>query len=240
MARSEPRLIVALDLPLPRLHGLVERLEPERCVLKLGAGPFLRGGPRLVERLVDAGYRVFLDLKFHDIPSVVAEACAAAAALGVWMVDVHAAAGPEALAAARAALGRRSGRPLLVAVTVLTSMDRRSGTSTDRGIEAQVQEYARMAGEHGADGVVCSVREARAVRRAQGAEFLLVTPGIRTAATVAGDDQRRTATPAEALAAGADYLVVGRPVVQAADPLAALQRLESQCRAVAQTPGDRA
>lgn len=222
-----PRLIVALDLPLPRALALVERLDPDCCALKIGLGPFLSGGPGFVERLVHSGYRVFLDLKFHDIPSVVAESCARAATLGVWMVDVHAAAGPQAVAAARAALDGYTVRPLLVAVTVLTSMVQPPGA---RSAEAVVLDYARMAAEHGADGVVCAVSEAPAVRAAQGAGFCLVTPAIRPNGSEAGDDQRRTATPTEAVTAGADFLVVGRPIVHAVDPRAALACITSELR----------
>ena len=234
MKSSDPRLIVALDLPLPRMLALVEQLDPARCALKIGPGPFLGGGPELVERLVRSGYRVFLDLKFHDIPSVVAEACNKAAALGVWMIDVHAAAGPQALAAARAALESHTTRPLLMAVTVLTSMEQPPGA---RAVERQVLEYACMAAEHGADGVVCSAGEARALRAAQGREFCLVTPGIRPVGHALADDQRRTATPTEAVTAGADYLVVGRPVVRAADPLAALARIEAELHAAQPASG---
>lgn len=221
----DPRLIVALDLPLPRALALVERLDPACCALKIGLGPFLGGGPGFVERLVQDGYRVFLDLKFHDIPSVVAAACARAAALGVWMVDVHAAAGPQAMAAARAVLDRYTVRPLLVAVTVLTSMAQSPGA---RSTETVVLDYARMAAGHGADGVVCAVSEAAAVRAAEGAGFCLVTPAIRPSGSAAEDDQRRTATPTEAVIAGADYLVVGRPIVRAVDPRVALARITAE------------
>jgi len=185
----------------------------------------------LVRELVDRGFRVFLDLKFHDIPNTVAQACAAATRLGVWMLNVHASGGPAMLAAAReavdrAAAGTGRAKPHLIAVTVLTSL--RAADLSATGIadvpEAQVLRLAKLAQTNGLDGVVCSSREAAKLRAACGPQFLLVTPGIRPAGADA-HDQARTATPSEAIAAGADYLVIGRPITQAPDPQAALESI---------------
>ncbi len=230
-----PRLVVALDYPSaePAL-ALARRLTPARCRLKVGSELFVREGPVLVRALVDLGYAVFLDLKFHDIPNTVAAACRAAAALDVWMVNVHALAGGAALAAAREAVSAAPRPPLLVAVTVLTSHG--AGDLAELGLDAQperlAERLAALAQRHGLDGAVCSAREATALRRQLPSEFRLVTPGIRPEWAVAGD-QRRVVTPRRALQAGADYLVVGRPVTGAGDPLAALARIEEELQAVA-------
>ena len=175
------------------------------------------------------GFEVFVDLKFHDIPNTVAAACRAAASDGAWMLDVHASGGRRMMEAAREALTPFSQRPLLVAVTVLTSMDARDlaevGVPADP--EAQVLRLALLARDSGMDGVVCSPREARLLREHCGPGFVLVTPGVRPP-TAAADDQSRIATPAEAVAAGAHYLVIGRPITQAADPVAALSSIIEQ------------
>jgi orotidine-5'-phosphate decarboxylase len=183
--------------------------------------------------MVERGFRVFLDLKFHDIPNTAAQACAAATRLGVWMLNVHAAGGAAMLEAAREAVARTAAelgrpRPLLIAVTVLTSL-------ADADLEAigmagptaaAAQRLALLAQRAGLDGVVCSAREARELRQACGADFRLVTPGIRPAGS-ARDDQARIITPEAAIAAGADYLVIGRPITQADDPLAALAAINA-------------
>ena len=222
---AERPLIVALDYPdAPSARAFVARVRPEACRLKVGKELFVAAGPGFVAELVDQGFSVFLDLKFHDIPNTVAQACKAAARLGVWMMNVHASGGPRMLAAAREALAGEGGqRPLLIAVTVLTSM----GAEELRAIgvqiepEDQVLRLARLTREAGLDGVVCSAREAARLRGEMGPDFALVTPGIRPAGSEAGD-QTRILTPSQALSAGADYLVIGRPSTQAADPLAAL------------------
>jgi orotidine-5'-phosphate decarboxylase len=222
---AERPLIVALDYPdAPSARAFVARVRPEACRLKVGKELFVAAGPGFVAELVDQGFSVFLDLKFHDIPNTVAQACKAAARLGVWMMNVHASGGPRMLAAAREALAGEGGqRPLLIAVTVLTSM----GAEELRAIgvqiepEDQVLRLARLTREAGLDGVVCSAREAARLRGEMGPDFALVTPGIRPAGSEAGD-QTRILTPSQALSAGADYLVIGRPITQAADPLAAL------------------
>jgi orotidine-5'-phosphate decarboxylase len=229
---SDPRIVVALDYadPAPAL-ALAGAVTPAQCRLKVGKELFTRAGPALVEALVGRGYDVFLDLKFHDIPNTVARACAAAAQLGVWMVNVHALGGRRMMEAAREALERHPGprRPLLTAVTILTS-----ATESDLreiGLEgppaAHVQRLASLAQAAGLDGVVCSAREAAALRRGLGPAFVLVTPGIRPAGSPP-DDQRRTATAAQAVRYGADYLVIGRPVTAATDPMSALRTLNSE------------
>lgn len=227
---TEPRIIVALDYPeaAPAL-ALAERLDPTRCRLKVGKELFVAAGPKLVLQLVDRGYEVFLDLKFHDIPNTVAQACKAAARLGVWMLNVHASGGRAMLCAAREALEAVHPRPRLIAVTVLTSLARAdlAEIGLDLPPEEQVMRLARLSQAVGLDGVVCSAREAEGLRRELGPSFLLVTPGIRPAGS-AHDDQQRTLTPLAALRAGADYLVIGRPITRAPDPLAALQSLHDE------------
>jgi orotidine-5'-phosphate decarboxylase len=224
-----PRVIVALDFALPReAEELAMQLDPLTCRLKVGKELFVRGGPILIERLQGRGFDVFLDLKFHDIPNTVAAACRAAADLGVWMVNVHALGGGGMMDAAREALEHCRDRPLLIAVTVLTSHN--AGTLRQVGLEANPAELvgrlARLAHECGLDGVVCSAHEAPMLRSGEGDDFLLVTPGIRPAA--AQDDQRRIMTPAAALRAGSDFLVIGRPITAAPDPLKALASIHAE------------
>ena len=225
-----PRVIVALDLAsADAALEMARRLDPRRCRVKVGKELVTTGGPLLVTRLRAMGFEVFVDLKFHDIPNTVAAACRAAASDGAWMLDVHASGGRRMMEAAREALAPFSQRPLLVAVTVLTSMDARDlaevGVPADP--EAQVLRLALLARDSGMDGVVCSPREARLLREHCGPGFVLVTPGVRPP-TAAADDQSRIATPAEAVAAGAHYLVIGRPITQAADPVAALSSIIEQ------------
>lgn len=220
--------IIALDFPDPgAARRLVARLPAGGCRLKVGKELFVRGGPELVRELVGGGWEVFLDLKFHDIPNTVAGACRAAAELGVWMVNVHALGGSAMLMAAREAIGEARGRPLLTAVTVLTSHD--EATLAELGLAGPpgmaVDRLAALAVNAGLDGVVCSAQEAPRLR-ARHPSIRLVTPGIRPAGSAA-DDQRRVMTPSAALAAGADDLVVGRPVTAAADPAAALAALQA-------------
>ncbi len=229
MPANRPRVIVALDFADPaHAMALTDRLDPRQCAVKVGKELFVAAGPEAVRRLVERGFNVFLDLKFHDIPNTVAHACAAATRLGVWMVDVHAAGGRAMLTAARdavatAAAGQGGARPLLVAVTVLTSLDAaalaETGIAADPG--AQALRLATLAHDCGLDGVVCSAVEAPLLRTALGPDFTLVTPGIRPAGSTQ-DDQARIVTPGQALAGGASYLVIGRPITAAADPIAAL------------------
>lgn len=231
---NDPRIIVALDFSeaVPAL-ALSARLDPARCRLKVGKELFTRAGPDLVRSLTTRGFQVFLDLKYHDIPHTVARACEAAADLGVWMMNVHASGGSRMMAAAREALAARPQPPLLVAVTVLTSLE--ADDLLALGLPgdplAQVLRLAALAQAAGLDGAVCSPQEAPALRRAMGPAFRLVTPGIRPAGAEA-QDQRRITTPAEALRLGADYLVIGRPITQAADPLAALAAIEAEIAAL--------
>lgn len=226
----DPRVIVALDFAAaePAL-ALAARLDAGQCKLKVGKELFVTAGPELVRRLVDMGFPVFLDLKFHDIPNTVAQACLAAARLGVWMVNVHASGGARMMAAAREALEGVARPPKLIAVTVLTSMGREDLTEVGLDLEPaeQVARLAALTRAAGLDGVVCSAREATMLRQHLGSDFLLVTPGIRPAGAEVGD-QKRILTPSQALAAGADYLVVGRPITQADDPVAALQRINAE------------
>lgn len=210
--------------------ALAERLNPQQCRLKVGKELFTAAGPQLIERLQTLGFDVFLDLKFHDIPNTVAGACRAAQALGVWMVNVHASGGRRMLSAAREALEASTGsRPLLIAVTVLTSMEQSDlqEIGLDVTPQQQVLRLAQLTRDCGLDGVVCSAQEASVLKQACGADFRLVTPGIRPTGAQA-DDQRRVLTPAQALAAGADYLVIGRPISAAADPAAALAALVTE------------
>lgn len=223
----DPKIIVALDYSNEAAASqLVERLDPALCKLKVGKELFTAAGPAWVEHLVRQGYGVFLDLKFHDIPHTVAQACKAAASLGVWMVNVHALGGRAMMNAAREALENLPQRPKLIAVTVLTSMG--SDDLADLGISEEPQQLvrrlARLAQDCQLDGVVCSAQEASMLRQERGADFCLVTPGIRPA-SARKDDQKRIMTPADALRAGAHYLVIGRPITQAADPLQALQAI---------------
>jgi orotidine-5'-phosphate decarboxylase len=224
---SESRVIVALDYPdaAPAL-ALCSRLDPRLCRVKVGKELYTAAGPALIGKLRDAGFEIFLDLKYHDIPNTVAAACAAAADLGVWMVNVHALGGRAMMSAAREMLGKRQTRPRLIAVTVLTSMG--ALEMKDVGLAGDAQEaaarLARLAQGCGLDGVVCSPQEAPALRTELGDGFLLVTPGVRPA-TASKDDQQRVATPRQALAGGADYLVIGRPITRAPDPPAALRAI---------------
>jgi len=224
------RIIVALDFPAeePALE-LVRQLDPSLCRLKVGKELFTRLGPQFVRRVRDMGHEVFLDLKFHDIPNTVAAACRAAADLGVWMVNVHASGGRAMLLAARDELERHETRPLLVAVTVLTSLgaDDLAMIGWEPDPERQVLRLAALAQETGLDGVVCSPREVGALRQTQGTGFLLVTPGIRPATSEAGD-QKRIMTPGQAIAAGASYLVIGRPITAAHRPLEALESISAE------------
>jgi orotidine-5'-phosphate decarboxylase len=234
MIDAAPRVIVALDFANP-MHALAlaDRLDPRACALKVGKEMFVVAGPEPVRWMIERGFRVFLDLKFHDIPNTVAQACAAATRLGVWMLNVHAAGGATMLAAAReavasAAVAAGRARPLLIAVTVLTSLadDDLQAVGVDRSARDHALELARLAARCGLDGVVCSAVEAPALRASLGADFKLVTPGIRPAGS-RQDDQARILTPEGAVANGADFLVIGRPITQAADPLAALAAINA-------------
>ena len=225
---NEPGVIVALDYAdAQSALQFVNRIEPRSCRLKVGQELFTAAGPQLIEQLVRRGFGVFLDLKFHDIPHTVAQACKAASRLGVWMLSVHTLGGGTMLTAAREALGGINPRPLLIAVTVPTSMGREEleQLGISGGMEDAVLRLAHLAHQSGTDGVVCSGLEAPRLKKQFGREFCLVTPGIRPAQT-GHDDQLRVVTPRQAVLNGADYLVIGRPVTQAADPLRALQDIK--------------
>jgi len=234
-----PRIIVSLDFEnRQQALALAGTLDPSHCRVKVGKELFTRSGPAVVEELRGLGFDVFLDLKFHDIPHTVARACTAAAALGVWMLNVHASGGRAMLEAARAAVDAAGRRPLLVAVTVLTSLSAQDlrEVGVDAAPEEQVLRLAKLARAAGLDGVVCSAREAVPLRLTCGSGFCLVTPGIRPAGAAAGD-QKRVLTPGDAVRAGSDYLVIGRPVTRAPDPLQALIAIEDEInRAVRKQP----
>ena len=217
-------IIVALDFPnRDAALALADRLDPKLCRVKVGKELFTRCGPEIVAALGSRGFEVFLDLKFHDIPNTTAMAVKAAAELGVWMVNVHCSGGLRMLAACRETLDKLGGsKPLLIGVTVLTSMEREdlAGIGLDVEPQEQVLRLAALAEKAGMDGLVCSALEAQALKAAH-PSLQLVTPGIRPAGS-AQDDQRRILTPRQALDAGSDYLVIGRPISQAADPAQAL------------------
>ena len=227
---NDPKVIVALDYPdAQQALALAQRLDPKLCRVKVGKELFTAAGPALVESLVNRGFGLFLDLKFHDIPNTVASACKAAARLGVWMMNVHASGGRAMMEAARDALAGQTSKPKLIAVTVLTSMS--NGDLADIGMQGTpadaVARLAKLAQASGLDGVVCSAQEAQSLRAACGQGFSLVTPGIRLA-DAAQDDQKRVTTPRMAVNNGADYLVIGRPITQAPDPIEVLNRINAE------------
>jgi len=230
MRVTGPRIIVALDYPdAASAWNLIGQLDAGMCRLKIGKEMFTRLGPDFVRQVIDKGFDVFLDLKYHDIPNTVAAACEAGADLGVWMMNVHAAGGRRMMETAMERLGRLSHRPLLIGVTILTSLSQEEiaeigypGTPAEN-----VSRLAGLAQSSGLDGVVCSPREAGQLRAERGGDFLLVTPGVRPA-SAALDDQARVMTPADAVTAGSSYLVVGRPITAAADPLQALQAINRE------------
>lgn len=213
-------IVVALDFPgFDQAMAMARQLDPQDCRVKVGKELFTRCGPQIVEALHRLGFEVFLDLKFHDIPNTTAMAVKAAAEMGVWMVNVHCSGGLKMMAACREVLEQHSGnRPLLIGVTVLTSMEQEdlAGIGLDIAPQEQVLRLARLAEEAKLDGLVCSAQEAQALKQ-QWPAGQLVTPGIRPAGS-ASDDQKRILTPAEAMAAGSDYLVIGRPITRADDP----------------------
>jgi orotidine-5'-phosphate decarboxylase len=226
---TDSKIIVALDYAdAASAQALVARLDPALCKLKVGKELFTAAGPAFVESLVKQRYDVFLDLKFHDIPNTVAKACQAAANLGVWMVNVHASGGLPMMQAAREGLDKAYGAkaPLLIAVTVLTSMDEVTlhSLGIQRSLSDHVLALASLAQQAGLQGVVCSAQEASMLKQALGPSFRLVTPGIRPA-DASQDDQTRIVTPKEAMALGSHYLVIGRPITQAPDPIVALNTI---------------
>ncbi len=231
---ADPKIIIPLDFPDARQAlALAVRMDPALCRMKVGKELFTRSGPSVVESLIKLGYSVFLDLKFHDIPNTVASACAAAADLGVWMINVHASGGEKMMSMARETLDKKSQRPLLVAVTVLTSMSDADlkQTGVNKPVMQQVVDLAKLTQTCGLDGIVCSAQEVKTLRSEIKGKFTLVTPGIRPAGSDK-NDQSRVMTPAEAIRAGSDYLVIGRPITQATDPLAVLMAIDEEIKNV--------
>jgi orotidine-5'-phosphate decarboxylase len=229
MENNNPRVIVALDFSsTDEAINVVRLLDPSLCRVKVGKELFTRAGPSLVEQLQKQGFEVFLDLKFHDIPNTVAQACRAAAELGVWMLNVHALGGRRMMEAAREAIDSTSHKPLLIGVTILTSMGREDlqeiGLPADP--EANVLRLAKLAEGSGLDGVVCSAKEVSTLRNNVDKSFCLVTPGVRPAGASI-DDQKRIMTPEKAIEAGSSYLVIGRPITQAKNPRSELEKINS-------------
>lgn len=231
MKNADPRVIVALDYPdASQALNFVAQVTPELCRLKVGKELFTSAGPAFVEQLVARGFDVFLDLKFHDIPNTVARACAAAAGLGVWMMNVHALGGRRMMeAACEAITSQGQHRPLLIAVTILTSMEQQdlaeiglSGTPREN-----VSRLAALASQSGLDGVVCSPKEVELLSQQEGRDFALVTPGIRPAGAEV-NDQKRIMTPGDAIRAGSHYLVIGRPITQAPQPVEVLHAINGE------------
>lgn len=222
---NDSKIIVALDYANAKdALALVDQLDANLCKLKVGKELFTAAGPSLVETLVAKDFKVFLDLKFHDIPNTVAKACKAASDLGVWMLNVHASGGSAMMQAALEGVNQSNENPYLTAVTVLTSMNQAtlSEINIQQPIEQQVLSLAQLTQNVGLHGVVCSAQEATLLRKHVNANFLLVTPGIRPA-NASKDDQSRIVTPQDALQQGANYLVIGRPITQAEQPAKALQ-----------------
>ena len=230
MNPANRRVVVALDFPtVAPAMDLLSGLEPDACRVKIGKELFTRAGPVFVEQVAAMGFDIFLDLKYHDIPNTVAAACAVAADLGVWMVNLHASGGRRMMVAAAERLARLSEPPLLIAVTVLTSLDQADIAEIGfAGSPAEnVRRLAALADDSGLDGVVCSPLEVNALRAERSTGFHLVTPGVRPAGA-ASDDQRRIMTPGDAIAAGSSFLVVGRPITASADPSASLAVINAE------------
>ena len=229
----DSKIIVALDYAnATSALNLAAKLDPNLCKLKVGKELFTAAGPTLIEQLVKKQFKVFLDLKFHDIPTTVAKACQTASNLGVWMLNVHACGGAAMMQAALEGVNKSNHQPFLIAVTVLTSMDQSTLTSVgvSQKLDQQVLNLAKLSQLSGLHGVVCSGLEARLLKQNLPNDFLLVTPGIRPS-TANLDDQNRVLTPSQALNMGASYLVIGRPITQAADPIVALMAIQYEIEA---------
>ncbi len=231
MSTDSKRVIVALDYPNQAdALAMAQRLDPSRCRVKVGKELFTRAGPAVVEALHAMGFEVFLDLKFHDIPNTTAKAVRAAAEMGVWMVNVHASGGRRMMEAARNELEQVNGaNTLLIGVTVLTSMERQDLADLGLDIEPleQVKRLAKLTEQSGLHGIVCSAQEVVPLREVISEDFQLVTPGIRPANAEVGD-QKRIMTPADAIKAGSNYLVIGRPITKADSPVDALAAIEAE------------
>lgn len=233
MNNAHIRTIVSLDFhDVTQALQLVEKLSPELCRLKIGKELFTQAGPDFIEKLINKGFAIFLDLKFYDIPNTVAKACAVAADLGIWMLNVHASGGMQMMSQAREELDKKNHRPMLIGVTVLTSMDDKvlKELGLQCSVEEQVMRLAQLSRQAGLDGVVCSAQEVKKLRSYFGNEFKLVTPGIRPFGSSHGD-QKRVMTPQRAIAIGSDYLVIGRPITQASDPLQSLLNIHQEISA---------
>jgi orotidine-5'-phosphate decarboxylase len=232
MQKNISKIIVALDYAdATSALNLVSQLDPSLCKLKVGKELFTASGPQFVEKLINQNFDVFLDLKFHDIPNTVAKACEAASNLGVWMLNVHATGGSAMMQAALEGVNKSKHTPYLIAVTVLTSMNQASLSEIgiENTVESQVLKLAKLTQQAGLHGVVCSALEAKILRQQLGDDFSLVTPGIRPA-NVNQDDQSRVVTPQDALNSGASYLVIGRPITQAPNPLKSLEDILQEIR----------
>lgn len=229
--KQDSPIVVALDYQSnDQALAMANQLDPSRCRLKVGKELFTAAGPQLVEQLQKQGFEIFLDLKFHDIPNTVAKAVLAAARMGVWMVNVHASGGAEMMQTTRSALREKGGhQPLLIAVTVLTSMDAQGlkATGINQLPAERVLSLAQLSQASGFDGVVCSAQESQLLKANLGDDFKLITPGIRPHFSAVGD-QKRIMTPAQAMQAGSDYLVIGRPITQAQNPMDALALIEKE------------
>jgi orotidine-5'-phosphate decarboxylase len=213
-------IVVALDYPTAQQAiEMAKQLDPSKCRVKVGKELFTASGPAVLEQLHKMDFDVFLDLKFHDIPNTCAGAVAVAAELGVWMVNVHASGGERMMVAAAEAIANKSHKPLLIAVTVLTSMEQSdlAGIGLDVSPQQQVKRLAKLSKQSGMDGVVSSAQEIHLIKELCGKDFLTVTPGIRPAGIAAGD-QRRIMTPQQAMNVGGDFLVIGRPITQSTNP----------------------
>ncbi|MDX1352239.1 MAG: orotidine-5'-phosphate decarboxylase [Thiomicrorhabdus sp.] len=229
---NDPKVLVALDFANTNdALTFVATLDSRACRLKVGKELFAVAGPEFVKNLVSQGFDVFLDLKYHDIPNTVAKAVQAAARMGVWMVNVHALGGRKMMQAAKQALAELEDvkqKPLLIAVTILTSMEQQD--LEEIGLQGTPKEnvirLATLAQDSGLDGVVCSAQEASELRSKLGNDFCLVTPGIRPEGSDA-NDQKRIMTPAMAMQAGSSYLVVGRPITQSSSPLQVLEQINA-------------
>lgn len=229
-------IVVALDYPtMAQSIEMAKRLDPNQCRVKVGKELFTTAGPAILDELHKLNFEVFLDLKFHDIPNTVANAVSVAAKAGVWMVNVHASGGRRMMEASANALAQLPDqKTLLIAVTVLTSMDQSdlAEIGIDLSPEQHVKRLAALAKSSGMDGVVCSAQESAMLSSELGKDFVLVTPGIRPAGSDQGD-QKRIMTPAEAMAAGSHYLVMGRPITQATDPIAVLTQVNKELGVIA-------
>lgn len=229
-------VIVALDFANEHdTLAFVRQLDPQLCQLKIGKELFTATGRNLVEKLIHQGFKIFLDLKYHDIPNTVAHACKVAADMGVWLVDMHASGGRRMMEAAAEAVANLAYKPYLIGVTVLTSMTQADlhEIGFQAAAEDLVRQWAKLTQNSGLDGVVCSAQEAAMLRQAMGDDFLLVTPGIRLNTHNNHDDQRRIMTPEQALIAGSNYLVMGRPITHATDPVAVLREINQMAEKLA-------